>query len=48
MTNEMLFYGGLFAAGTAAVIGIIFFIAMTFVHFNIQRKLDKEYGEKIK
>lgn len=48
MTNEMLFYGGLFVAGAAVAAGIIFFIAMMFVHFNIQRKLDREYGEKIK
>lgn len=48
MTNEMLFHGGLFIAGAAVSAGIIFFIVMIFVYFNLQRKLDKEYGEKIK
>ena len=46
--NEILFYGGLAAAGLAAVILAVFLIVFFVGGIKLNVKLDMEYGNKSK
>lgn len=48
VSNEMLFYGGLAAAGGAAVILTVFLIAFLISGIRLNSKFDNEYGRKRK
>ena len=48
ISNEMLFYGGLAAAGSAAVILVIFLIVFLISGIRLNGKFDDEYGRRKK
>lgn len=46
ISNEVLFYGGMTVAGTAAALLLIFIIAHIIGGIRLNAKFDSEYGEK--
>ena len=48
LSNEMLFYGGLAAAGCAAVILVIFLIVFLISGIRLNGKFDYENGKRKK
>jgi len=48
ISNETLFYGGMFIAGFALVATIVFVFVTTISMMRLKAKFTAEYGDKIK
>ena len=44
--SDLLFYGGLAAAGCAALLGVLAAAAFRISRVRLQKQLEREYGKK--